>query len=281
MFPSCVVALLLVAVIIKDVGVVSAAVWQGSSTGVEAVWGWCKNKRAKVLRLMSAEAEDFQSEMTSFFSPLISCTTFKPTTWTVTPARTQLLQKWRLSEFSCQRAGWPKISTIFLPFFHHQWRVGLSDVHPWHCWLLKQMENRPRIHSKNYQLISTYSQVLATPSKTALLFPPLSKTRKVHLKPSALSGCCKQRAKSAAANVTKTGGEVEDFQKDKARSICFPPLPLITCASLKARVQPELWLQLSENNRKASKSCQEFARQRSRDESSCEGVIRNAREQDL
>lgn len=37
MFPSCVVALLLVAVIIKDVGVVSAAVWQGSSTGVEAV----------------------------------------------------------------------------------------------------------------------------------------------------------------------------------------------------------------------------------------------------
>lgn len=152
MFPSCVVALLLVAVIIKDVGVVSAAVWQGGSTGVEAVWGWCKNKRAKVLRLMSAEAEDFQSEMTSFFSPLISCTTFKPTTWTVTPARTQLLQKWRLSEFSCQRAGWPKISTIFLPFFHHQWRVGLSDVHPWRCWLLKQMENRPRIHSKNWQI---------------------------------------------------------------------------------------------------------------------------------
>lgn len=156
MFPSCIVALLLVAVIIKDVGVVSAAVWQGSSTGVEAVWGWCKNKRAKVPRLMSAEAEDFQSEMTSFFPPLISCTTFKPTTWTVTPARTQLLQKWRLSEFSCQRAGWPKISTIFLPFFHHQWSVGLSDVHPRHCWLLKQMENRPRIHSST---ISYYHQL--------------------------------------------------------------------------------------------------------------------------
>lgn len=31
--------------------------------------GWCKNKRAKVLRLMSAQAEDFQSQMTTILFP--------------------------------------------------------------------------------------------------------------------------------------------------------------------------------------------------------------------
>lgn len=36
MFPPWVVALLLVAEIIKDVSVVSTAVWQGGSTGAEA-----------------------------------------------------------------------------------------------------------------------------------------------------------------------------------------------------------------------------------------------------
>lgn len=156
--PSCIDALLLGAVIIKDVSIVSAAVWQEGSTEVEAGWGWCKNKRAKVLRLMSA---DFQSQVTSFFFPpfnlMHNVQTYNlncDSSLIATASKVTAVTDFYFFIFFVKGQDDLKTAVfIYLPFFHHQWSDSWPDVHPWRCRLPEQMETELKCNSNTKQYI--------------------------------------------------------------------------------------------------------------------------------